>query len=120
MADKSKVIIIPTSNFAKEAKKLLKKYPSLKQELIELKSQIENNPRTGTELPRKAYKIRLGVKSKGRGKSGGLRVITYVVSLIKVENETTEVYLLSIYDKAQMNSISNLWIKYLIEEIIKF
>ena len=47
------------------------------------------------------YKIRLKIASKGGGKSGGARVITCLVAV----RET--VYLLSIYDKAEQETISD-------------
>lgn len=85
--------IIPAQSFERNAKILLKKYPSLKNELFELGEQLAENPMQGTPLGKSCYKIRLAIKSKGKGKSGGARVVTYVVT----ENE--EVILLTIYDK---------------------
>jgi hypothetical protein len=54
----------------------------------------------GTPLGHSCYKIRLAIKSKGKGKSGGARVITYYY----IQGRT--VYLLSIYDKAEQENIS--------------
>ena len=51
-------------NFKKEAKKLTKKYASLKAELTELFSSLEENPRQGTLLGNDVYKIRLAIASK--------------------------------------------------------
>nr|WP_235904297.1 type II toxin-antitoxin system RelE/ParE family toxin [Arcticibacter tournemirensis] len=51
------------------------------------------------------FKIRIAIASKGKGKSGGARVITHV--LIKEET----VFLLSIYDKAEREAISDKDIK---------
>lgn len=65
-----------TDNFKKEAKKLQKKYPSLKSELEELGNTLAENPTTGTHLGNNVYKIRLAIKSKGKGKRGGARVMT--------------------------------------------
>ena len=92
---------IPIDKFKKEAKRLIRKYPSLKAELIELQNELSANPKTGTPLGNNAYKIRLAVKSKSKGKSGGARVITYIVT------ENKEVYLLTIYDKAEFDTITN-------------
>ncbi len=66
--------IILTRNFEKEAKRFIKKYPSLTQELAELNKQLLANPHSGIPIGRGAYKIRLAVKSKGKGKSGGMRI----------------------------------------------
>lgn len=87
--------IIPTHRFEKEIKRLAKKYPSLKNEFAELITTILVNPMTGTFIGNHCYKIRISVASKGKGKSGGARVITYLY----VETET--VYLLTIYDKGE-------------------
>ncbi|WP_439483131.1 hypothetical protein [Cyclobacterium plantarum] len=67
--------------FRKEAKKLIKKYPSLKNELVELGSKLSNDPTTGTALGNNCFKIRLSIASKGKGKSGGARVITHFYRL---------------------------------------
>ena len=72
--------VIPIDKFKKDTKRLIKKYPSLKNELAELNSLLISNPTTGTSLGNNAYKIRVSIKSKGAGKSGGARVITYVVT----------------------------------------
>ena len=65
----------------------------------------------GTHIGNKCYKIRLAIKSKGKGKSGGARVITHIV----VSNE--EIYLLSIYDKADQDSITDKQILQLIKDL---
>ncbi len=87
--------IIPTHRFEKELKRLAKKYPSLKIEFAELISELSTNPEIGIFLGNNCYKIRLAIGSKGKGKSGGARVITYLYI------ETDSVYLLTIYDKSE-------------------
>lgn len=67
-----------TDNFKKEAKRLVKKYRSLKTEIASLISELEENPTKGTPLGNDIYKIRVAVKSKRKGKSGGVRVLSYV------------------------------------------
>lgn len=89
-----------TFYFKKQAKRLAKKYPSLPSELRELISSLEKSPTQGTMIGRGCYKIRLSIASKSKGKSGGGRVITHV----QVSKNT--VYLVSIYDKSEMESIS--------------
>lgn len=93
--------IIPIENFQKEAKRLIKKYPSLKNELLTLSDELEENPTLGTDLGNNIYKIRLAVASKGKGKAGGARVMSFVKVV-----ETT-VYLFSIYNKGDKDSISD-------------
>jgi mRNA-degrading endonuclease RelE of RelBE toxin-antitoxin system len=85
--------ISASKGFKRDVKPLVKKYKSLKVELDELFDSLEIAPKQGDSLGKSCYKVRLAIKSKGKGKRGGARVITYVVT----ENE--EVILLSIYDK---------------------
>ncbi len=82
--------IVPTYRFEKELKRLAKKFPSLKSEFAELISEILKNPEIGTFIGNNCYKIRLAVKSKGKGKSGGARIISYLYIQTKI------VYLLTI------------------------
>jgi mRNA-degrading endonuclease RelE of RelBE toxin-antitoxin system len=90
-----------SSRFQREAKRLAKKYASFRNELNELKISLQQNPMLGTPIAQGCYKIRIAIESKGKGKSGGARVITYVY----VEAET--VYLLSIFDKSEQENISD-------------
>lgn len=98
-------------SFEREAKPLIKKYASLRQELGTLGEQLQENPTLGTPLGQDCYKIRLAIKSKGKGKSGGARIITYVVT----DNE--EVILLTIYDKQVRGTISEKELKELLDEL---
>lgn len=100
-----------TDNFKREAKRLSKKYPSLKEDLEALGAELAQNPTSGTHLGNNIYKIRIAIKSKGKGKSGGARVMTQV----KVINQ--KVFLFSIYDKGEIDNISDNEIKDLIAEI---
>lgn len=103
--------IIPVDKFKKEAKRLIKKYPSLKTELLQLADTLSKTPNIGTSLGNNAYKIRVSIKSKGAGKSGGARVITYVITPRK------EVYLLTIYDKAEFASVDDKMLRRIIAVI---
>jgi mRNA-degrading endonuclease RelE of RelBE toxin-antitoxin system len=98
-----------TDNFKKEAKKLIKKYASLRTEITELGKELAENPTMGTPLGNDVYKIRLSISSKNKGKSGGARIISFV----KIINET--VYLLSIYNKGEKNNISDKEIEQLLQ-----
>jgi len=101
-----------TSFFKRQAKRLLKKYPSLKEELAELFLQLEKQPQKGDVLGNNCFKIRISInskgKGKGKGKSGGARIITHV----KVLEE--KVYLLSIYDKSEQESLTEKELKSLL------
>lgn len=87
--------------FEKHAKRLIKKYPSLKNELLFLVQSLKKNPQQGVSIGNRCYKIRLAISSKGKGKSGGARIITHIV----IANTT--VYLLTIYDKSEQTDLSN-------------
>ena len=87
--------------FEKNLKKLAKKYPSLKAEYAILVKTLKENPQQGTLIGHNCYKIRLSIASKGKGKSGGARVITNFV----VTDKT--VYLLSIYDKSDKDNLTD-------------
>lgn len=91
--------VYTTTFFEKQFKKLAKRHPSLKQDIISLSEELEADPQKGASLGKDCYKIRVSIKSKGRGKSGGARVITCV----KVVNSM--VYLLSIYDKGDKENL---------------
>lgn len=101
-----------SDNFKKEAKKLIKKYASLRSELAILGQDLSQNPMLGTSLGNDVYKIRLSVASKGKGKRGGVRIITFV----KIIADT--VFLVSIYNKGEKDSISENEIKNLIAEFL--
>ena len=92
--------LFTTSKFDRELKRLAKKYPSLKKEYISLVLFLKETPTQGSFLSNNCYKIRLAIASKGKGKSGGARVITHVFISGKA------VYLLSIYDKSEKDTIS--------------
>ncbi|TDE13862.1 type II toxin-antitoxin system RelE/ParE family toxin [Dyadobacter psychrotolerans] len=85
--------------FDSELKKLVKKYPSLKIEFLELIISLKENPSQGISLGNNCFKIRLSIASKGKGKSGGSRVIT----CLKISEST--VYLLTIFDKSEKENI---------------
>jgi hypothetical protein len=93
--------ILPIPPFDRQLKRLSKKYPSLKEEYFELIESLEQNPEQGTNLGNNCYKIRLAIASKGKGKSGGARVITNFV----IADAT--VYLLSIYDKSEKENLTD-------------
>lgn len=97
--------------FERQAKRLIKKYPSLKIELLTLIQELKKAPDFGTPLGNNCFKIRIAIKSKGKGKSGGGRIITF----LRIDHET--VYLLSIYDKSEKASITDAELKELLKLI---
>ncbi|MBK7794835.1 MAG: type II toxin-antitoxin system RelE/ParE family toxin [Saprospiraceae bacterium] len=101
-----------SDNFKKEAKRLVKKYRSLKTELAKLFIELEENPTLGTPLGNDIYKIRLAIASKNKGKSGGARVLSFV----KVTQTT--VLLFSIYSKGEVDNLTDKQIQELIKDYL--
>lgn len=87
--------------FERQAKRLIKKFPSLKKEIQSLISELKEEPTKGNPISHDCYKIRLAIASKGKGKSGGARVITHIV----FKKDT--VFLLTIFNKSDMESLSD-------------
>ena len=94
--------VFTTSRFEKSSKSSLKKYRSLRDDLGSLIEDLEANPFQGDELSPGIRKIRMAIKSKGRGKSGGARVITYTIIAAQ---ENGHIYLIDIYDKAEYSTV---------------
>jgi mRNA-degrading endonuclease RelE of RelBE toxin-antitoxin system len=103
--------VIAIHDFEKNLKRLVKKFPSLKEEYFELVENLENQPIQGDKVFSNCYKVRLSISSKGKGKSGGARVITY----IKIVKRT--VYLLTIFDKSEKKNIEDWEINALLKQI---
>jgi mRNA-degrading endonuclease RelE of RelBE toxin-antitoxin system len=100
------------SVFEKQARRLARKYPSLKKDLLNLVVSLKETPFQGIFLDNNCYKIRVAITSKRKGKSGGARVITHLVVIEKL------VYLLSIYDKSEKADLSPGELKSLLKEIV--
>ncbi len=105
--------VLPTPKFKKEAKRIIKKYPSLKSELYDFEKSLAENPIQGTSLENNTFKIRLVSKSKGKGKRSGARILTYVL------HEELEVYLLTIYDKSEIENVDDKTLRKLVAEITR-
>ena len=91
-----------TNYFDTEAKRLAKRHRSFIDDLQDFQKSLLENPYQGTELSPGIRKIRLTIDSKGRGKSGGARVITFNYL---VDEKNGVVILLLLYDKADASSI---------------
>lgn len=89
------------SVFEKQAKRLKRKHPSLKKELVELVQKLKEEPQKGIAIGKNCFKIRIAINSKGKGKSGGARVITNFMVTDAI------VYLLAIYDKSEKENITD-------------
>lgn len=104
-----KIIYIPS--FDKELKTLSKRHRSVPKDYEKLLDDLEQNPKMGDEIIQNCFKIRMAITSKGKGKSGGAMVITFVY----IQDET--VYLLSIYDKSDKENISDKELRDLIQSL---
>lgn len=106
--------IVSTSFFESRYKRFKKKFPSIETEMEDLKKQLLENPKTGTLITQNVYKIRLASSDKNKGKSGGFRIITYLVE----ENPTGyEINLMLIYDKSEDSSFDKPYLLKLIKSI---
>lgn len=103
-----------TQEFKRQIKPLVKKYRSMLEDYATLLNELRENPRMGVELGGDMHKVRMAITSKGKGKSGGARVITYVLD--EVESDTV-VRLLTIYDKNEIQNVSMSFLKTLAEKI---
>lgn len=108
-----KINIYPTATFEKEYKHLKKKYHSLKDDLELFEEELIKNPEAGTDLGGGLRKIRVSIKSKNKGKSAGARVITYNIIISVIEKN---IYLLTIYDKSEKDTLSANEIKQILFE----
>lgn len=97
-------IIKASETFLADAKRLGKKYKSIVYDLDEFRKTLQKNPFIGSDLGKGLRKIRMAITSKGKGKSGGARIITY--NVIQIEDKVY-VVLLTMYDKSEQESISD-------------
>ena len=108
------ITISVSDDFAKEAKRLAKKYPSFKQDYKDFLVSIKNNPLQGDEITKSIRKIRMAIKAKGKGKSGGARVITFNI-LTDIENG--HVVFLLLYDKKDASTVKVNVVKQLVRDM---
>jgi mRNA-degrading endonuclease RelE of RelBE toxin-antitoxin system len=103
--------IIPSPRFLKDAKRLSKKYKSIKKDIDGLSEQLQTNPHAGTDLGRGLYKIRLKSSDMARGKRGGFRIIYYLLTQDK------KIYLLTIFSKTEVENIDIKKIHEILEDL---
>lgn len=106
--------VIYSAVFIRKAKDLKKKHTSLTTDLEILEKSLIDNPKQGVDLGGGLYKVRLAIKSKGKGKSGGYRVITY---LVNQSNENTVINFVTLYDKSEDGSINKLYLLKLVRKL---
>lgn len=110
-----KVTISTIDEFERQARKLAKKYKSLKNDLRVLQEELKEDPFRGISLGGGVRKIRMAIGSKGKGRSGGARVLTLNVLV----SDDADVTLLTIYDKDEIDNVSDNYIKWLVSEAKK-
>lgn len=93
--------VIATEPFERKLKRLAKKYKSLASDLASVIDELIENPTLGTPIGKDCYKLRIAIASKGKSKSGGARMITYV----RIVKQT--VFLMDIYDKSEQANITD-------------
>ncbi len=95
----------------KDIKKLYKRYKKVKLDLLEVIDELEKNPFIGIHLTNSVYKIRMKNSSINKGKSGGFRVIYYVII------DDKEVLILKVFSKSDLENITNEEIINILKEI---
>lgn len=109
-----KITIKTLPEFARRAKLLAKKYKSFKEDYSKFLDSLEKDPFQGVSLGGGVYKTRMAIASKGKGKSGGARVLTYNIQ--KTESGILFVTLMSIFDKSEMENVSDDYIQSILLE----
>lgn len=101
MGLESKIEIVTTPNFRKNARRLYSKYPSLKNELVQLETQLLENPMRGKSITTSNDKFRVAIRK--RGEHGGFNIITRVYFKVQEqEGSTAIVYLADIHDRVDL------------------
>lgn len=108
------ISISVSCDFSREAKRLAKKYPSFKQDYLDFLESIKQNPLQGDEITKNIRKVRKAIKSKGKGKSGGARVITYNILTQELDGQ---IVLLLIYDKENAYTVKTDVVKRLAHDL---
>ena len=105
-----KIDTIP--RFEKDVKKLKKKFPKIKNDLVEFINELSLNPELGISLGENIFKVRIPNSSIPAGKSGGFRIITYYKT-----NDT--LYLVTIYSKTEQDNILTDKLRQIVKEEIE-
>ncbi len=126
------VTILLANEFVRQFKRLAKKYHSLATDFQTFKRGLEQNPLQGDDLGNGVRKVRMAITSKGKGKSGGARIISLNIvvnestdenSTHQITDETQEptqtlkITLLTIYDKSEISNVSDSFIASLVQQI---
>lgn len=108
------VEVLVGQEFKRQFKRLAKKYHTLRDDFVEWKNDLMIHPLAGDDLGNGVRKMRMAIKAKGKGKSGGARILTLNA---KVSEDGLTIILLTIYDKGEISNVKDEYIKYLIERL---
>ncbi|MFH1321531.1 MAG: type II toxin-antitoxin system RelE/ParE family toxin [Bacteroidota bacterium] len=89
-----------TAFFAKQVKKLTKRYPKIGKDIDHFLDGIQNIDHLGIALGDNLYKTRIRNSSAQKGKSGGFRLFTLV------NYNTKQIVLVYIYSKSDLGNIT--------------
>ena len=92
--------VIKQELFIKASKKLSKKYKNINSDVDDFLNNINSKNDLGVELKQNIFKARIANSDKNKGKSAGYRLISY----LKIVN--SEIHLLYIYDKSQLENLT--------------
>ena len=95
------ITISHSETFTKLSKRFSKKFKSFDSDLDDFSNAIHEQ--NTDDLGAGIFKYRIAIKSKNKGKSGGLRIITLEVIVCKEEKNIT---FLTVYDKSEQSSIT--------------
>lgn len=109
------VVISLHDEFKRQFKRLSKKYRSLIDDVDTFQEELMVNPFQGSDLGGGVRKVRMAIGSKGKGKSGGARVLTLTILV----SDDADVTLLTIYDKEEIDNVSDGYIRWLVSEAKK-
>lgn len=101
-----------TEEFLRSAKPMAKRYRSFNQDYKDLLDELEKNPKMGIDLGDGFRKVRMAIRSKGKGKSGGARVIT-----LDMLERNGVLYLIYAYDKSDSSNVEMSVIRELTRQI---
>ena len=109
----SNIVIKDTETFNKSVKHLKKRFKNIENDCNNFINSIEYENDLGVHLGKGIYKVRIANSNKNSGKSGGYRLISYL-KLIE-----SELFLLYIYDKSDLENLSENEIDSLVVSSIK-
>lgn len=110
----SNIEVSVSEDFARQSKRLSKKYPSFKEDYRKFLDSIKENPLQGDEITKNIRKIRMAIEPKEKGKSGGARVITFNI-LTDIQNG--HVFFLLIYDKEDASTVKVNEVKQMVRDM---